>query len=115
MLPKDPTFWIIIAVGIAIVVALALALGRGFEIGKWFIRVKPEERKGSAPVSVGRNLKMSGGQVGGDVAGIKQSGAASGDVTHQDVDVLRDGTLRNVDVHGDITGVKQEGDSRGKK
>ena len=115
MLPKDPAFWIVVAVAIAIVVALAILLGRGFEIGKWFIRVKPAQPKSGGTVSVARNLEMSEGKVRGDVAGIKQSGSAASDVSGQDVDVLRGGTLRNVDVGGDITGVKQDGRDARKK
>ena len=107
MLPKDPAFWIVVAVGIVIVVALAIWFGRGFEIGKWYIRVKPAEGKKATSVSVGEKLKMTGAKVGGDIAGIKKTG---GDVAQQDVDVLRGGKLKDVDISGDITGVKQEGD-----
>src|ERR1044071_4755008 len=104
MLPKDPAFWIVVAVGVIIIVALAIWFGRGFEIGKWYIRVKQAEPKKGTAVSVGEKLKMSGAKVGGDIAGIKKSGA---DVS-QDIDVLRGGELRDTDIHGDITGFKQE-------
>ena len=109
MFPKDPAVWIVVAILIAIVVALAIWFGRGFEIGKWYIRVKPAEAKKSTGVSVGEKLKMTGAKVGGDIAGIKKSG---GDVSGQDVDVLRGGKLKDVDISGDITGVKQEGDGK---
>jgi hypothetical protein len=114
MLPKDPSFWIVVAVGVVIVVALAIFFGRGFEIGKWFIRVKAAEPKKGGAVSVGKNLEMSGGKVSGDIAGIKQGGRATPDVSSQNVDVLGGGKLKNVDIGGDITGVKQDGDSGGK-
>jgi hypothetical protein len=109
MLPKDPAFWIVIAVGVVIIVALAIWFGRGFEIGKWYIRVKQAEPKKGTTVSVGEKIKMSGAKVGGDIAGIKKSGA---DVSGQDVDVLRGGELKDTDIRGDITGIKQEGDGK---
>jgi hypothetical protein len=108
MLPKDPAFWIVVAIGIVIVVALAIWFGRGLEIGKWYIRVKPAEAKKGTAISVGEKLKMTGAKVGGDVAGIKKGG---GDVS-QDIDVLRGGELKDTDIHGDITGFKQEGDGK---
>jgi ABC-type transporter Mla subunit MlaD len=108
MFPKDPAVWIVVAILIAIVVALAIWFGRGFEIGKWYIRVKPAEAKKSTGVSVGEKLKMTGAKVGGDIAGIKKSG---GDVS-QNIDVLRGGELKDTDIHGDITGFKQEGDGK---
>jgi hypothetical protein len=107
-LPTDTSFWIVVAVGVVVVVALAIWFGRGFEIGKWYIRVKQAEPKKGTTVSVGEKLKMSGAKVVGDIAGIKKSG---GDVS-QDVDVLRGGELKDTEIHGDITGFKQEGDGK---
>jgi len=108
MLPKDPVVWIVVAILTAIVVALAIWFGRGFEIGKWYIRVKQAEPKKGTTVSVGEKLKMSGAKVAGDIAGIKKSGV---DVS-QDVDVLRGGELKDTEIGGDITGFKQEGDGK---
>jgi hypothetical protein len=105
---QDPRFLIAIAILVAIVVALALWRGRGLEIGKWYVRVKPADAKKGTTVSVGEKLKMSGAKVGGDIAGIKKSGS---DVS-QDIDVLRGGELKDTDIHGDISGFKQEGDGK---
>jgi len=107
-LPTELSFWIVVAIGVVILVALAIWRGRGFEIGKWYIRVKQAEPKKGTTVSVGEKLKMSGAKVGGDIAGIKKSG---GDVS-QDVDVLRDAEVKDTQISGDITGFKQEGDDK---
>lgn len=104
-LPADTSFWIVVAVGVVIVVALAIWFGRGFEIGKWYIRVKQAEPKKGTTVSVGEKLKISGAKIGGDIAGIKKKGS---DLS-QDVDVLRGGEVKDTEIHGDITGFKQEG------
>lgn len=108
MLPKDPKVWIALGILVAIVVSLAIWFGRGFEIGKWYIRVKQAEPRKGTTISVGEKLKMTGAKVGGDIAGIKKSGA---DVS-QDIDVLRGGELKDTDIHGDITGFRQEGDGK---
>ena len=97
-LPTELSFWIVVAIGVVLVVAMAIWFGRGFEIGKWYIRVKQAEPKKGTTISVGEKLKMSGAKVGGDVS--------------QDIDVLRGAELKDTDVHGDITGFKQEGDGK---
>jgi hypothetical protein len=107
-LPTDTSFWIVVAVGVVVVVALAIWFGRGFEIGKWYIRVKQAEPKKGTTVSVGEKLKMGSVRVGGDIAGIKKSG---GDVS-QDVDVLRGAEVKDAEIGGDITGFKQEDDGK---
>jgi hypothetical protein len=108
MLQNHPEVLIVVAILVAIVVAAALWFGRGLEIGKWYVRVKPADAKKGTTVSVGEKLKMSGAKVGGDIAGIKKSGS---DVS-QDIDVLRGGELKDTDIHGDISGFKQEGDGK---
>lgn len=115
MIPRDPVVWIVIAAGLVIVTALAIWFGRGFEIGKWYIRVKQAEPKKQGSVVVGKGLQMNGGKVGGDIAGIKQTGGAATDVSAQDVDVLSGAKMTNVDVAGDITGIRQQQDAGEKK
>jgi hypothetical protein len=111
MLPKDLTFWMAVVVGLVVVVTIALALGRGFEVGKWFIRVKQRDPGKDRNVIVADKLKASDGKIG-DITGIKQTGAVRAGVD-SDVVVLRGAQLRNVDV-GDITGVQQDGGSKPK-
>jgi hypothetical protein len=114
MLPKDPVFWIVVAICIAFVVALAIAFGRGLEIGKWYIRVKPARPGKGDGFTFGKKMKITGGKVGGDIAAIKQGSGVGSDIPGGNIDALRGARFRNVDVTGDIAGVKQEGDS-GKK
>jgi hypothetical protein len=108
MLENHPAVLIVIAILVAIAVALAIWRGRGLEIGKWYVRVKPADAMKGTTVSVGEKLKMSGAKIGGDVAGIKKSG---GDVS-QDVDVLRDAEVKDTQISGDITGFRQENDGK---
>jgi hypothetical protein len=108
-LPTELSFWIVVAVGIVIVVALAIWFGRGFEIGKWYIRVKPAEAKKGTRVSFGEKMKMTGGEIGGDAVAIKKKG---GDVASQDIDAFREAELKNTKIHGDLSAFKQEGDEK---
>ena len=107
-LPKDTTFWIVVAICLAVVVVLAIIFGRGLKIG-WLSLDRGPEKK-PTDISVGKGMEAKGLKIGGSVTGVQ--GAQTSD---QNVDVLGDAKLTDAEIHGDITGVKQQGDSDGKK
>ena len=105
-LPKDTTFWIVVAGCLAVVIILAIVFGRGLNFGPFKLDRGPEKKP--TKISVGERLEGKGLKVGGDIAGVKQSGTTS----NQDVDVLRGGKLTDAEIRGDITGYKQEDDGK---
>ena len=107
-LPKDPTFWIVVAVCLTIVVVLAIIFGRGLKLGSLSLDRAAEKKP--ADISVGKGMEAKGLKVGGSVTGIH--GAQTSD---RNVDVLGGAKLTDAEIHGDITGVEQQGDSGGKK
>jgi hypothetical protein len=107
-LPKDPTFWIILAVCLTIVLILAIIFGRGLKIGSLSLDRTPE--KEPTDIVVGKGMEAKGLKVGGSITGIH--GAQK---TDRNVNVLGDAKLTDADIHGDITGVEQQDDSGSKK
>ena len=98
-LPKDPTFWIIVAVCLTIVVVLAIIFGRGLKIGSLSLDRAPEKKP--TDIVVGKDMEAKGLKVGGGVTGIR--GAQASD---RNVDVLGGAKLTDAEIHGDITGVE---------
>src|SRR5437660_11271012 len=68
-LPKDPTFWIIVAVCLTIVVVLAIIFGRGLKIGSLSLDRAPETKP--TDIVVGKDMEVKGLKVGGGVTGIR--------------------------------------------
>ena len=107
-LPKEPWFWIVVAVCLTIVVILAIIFGRGLKIGS--LSLDRASEKKPTDVVVGKGMEAKGLKVGGSVTGIR--GAQTSD---RNVNVLGDAKLTDADIRGDITGVEQQSDSRDKK
>jgi hypothetical protein len=107
-LPKDRTFWIVVAVCLTIVVVLAIIFGRGLKIGSLSLDRTPEKKP--TDIVVGKGMEAKGLKVGGSVTGVH--GAQTSD---RNVDVLGGAKLTDAEIHGDITGLEQQGDSGGKK
>jgi hypothetical protein len=107
-LPKDPMFWIIVAVCLTIVLILAIIFGRGLKIGSISLDSAPEKKP--TDIVVGKGMEAKGLKVGGSVTGVH--GAQTSD---RNVDVLGGAKLTDAEIRGDITGVEQQGDSGGKK
>jgi hypothetical protein len=104
-LPKDTTFWIVVAVCTAIVVVLAIIFGRGLKIGSLSLDRGPEKKP--TDLIVGKGMEAKGLKVGGSITGVQ--GARTSD---KNVNVLGDAKLTDAEIHGDITGVKEEGDGK---
>jgi hypothetical protein len=107
-LPKDPIFWIIVAVCLTIVLILAIVFGRGLKIGSISLDRAPD--KAPTNIVVGKDMEAKGLKVGGSITGVH--GAEKSD---RNVDVLGGAKLTDAEIHGDITGVEQQGDSGGQK
>ncbi len=104
-LPKDTTFWIIVAIAAFIIVALAIIFGRGLKIGGLSVDRAPDKK--ATDVVVGKGMEAKGLKVGGSVTGVQGPGAIASD---RNVDVLSGAKLTDAEIKGDISGVKQEGD-----
>jgi hypothetical protein len=107
-LPKEPWFWIVVAVCLTIVLTLAIIYGRGLKIGSLSLDRTPEKKP--TDIIVGKGMEAKGLKVGGSITGVH--GAETSD---RNVDVLGGAKLTDAEIHGDITGVEQQGESDGKK
>jgi hypothetical protein len=107
-LPKDPTFWIVVAGCLTVVVILAIIFGRGFKIGSLSLDRAPDKKP--TDIVVGKGMEAKGLKVDGSVTGIR--GAQTSD---RNVNVLGDAKLTDADIRGDITGVEQKSDSGDQK
>lgn len=107
-LPKDPTFWIIVAICLTIVVILAIIFGRGLKIGSLSLDRAPEKKP--IDIEVAKNMEAKNLKVRGKITGVH--GAQTSD---RNVDVLGGAKLTDAEIGGDITGVEQQGDSGSKK
>lgn len=103
-LPKDTTFWIIVAIAAFIIVALAIIFGRGLKIGGISVERTPDKQP--TDVTVGKGMEAKGLKVGGGVSGVKGPGAIA---SERNVDVLSDSKLTDAEIKGDISGVTEDG------
>jgi hypothetical protein len=109
VLPKDRTFWIVLAGVLGVVVVLAVIFNRGVKLGSFFsLERGPEKKMGD--VSVAREMKAKGLEVGGSVTGVKGDAAPGRNVV-----VLEKADLTDTTIHGDISGVTRTEDPNKKE